>query len=167
MSKPSKHPLCILCKCLRILLGRSTKTRIYPVCITEYEHSLRLLDKKRLEVKMYNSINIVSNSNHFIPIIVKSSKELRPCNIVFLLCSSFNQWPMLCLTYQFIETLSCSKHSCWSNQIPLLYITCPVQWKARTHIALSQKNFYFLFFSQNIFMLHFKPYQKKDILLKV
>ena len=74
------------------------------------------------------------------------------------------------LTYQLIETretLSCSKHSCWSNQIPLLYITCPVQWKARTHIALSQKNFYFLFFSQNIFMLHFKPYQKKDILLKV
>ena len=88
MSKPSKHPLCILCKCLRILLlGRSTKTRIYPVCITEYEHSLRLLDKKRLEVKMYNSIKIVSNSNHLINI-VKSSKS-----IVFLLCSSFDQWP--------------------------------------------------------------------------
>ena len=63
MSKPSKHPLCILCKCLRILLGRSRKTKIYPVCITEYEHSLRLLDKKRLEVKMSNSIKIVSKSN--------------------------------------------------------------------------------------------------------
>ena len=153
MSKPSKHPLCILCKCLHILLGRSKKTRIYPVCITEYEHScLRLLDKKRLEVKMYNSITIVSSSNNFISIIIKSSsKELCPCNIVFLICSLFDQRPMLCLTYHFIETLFCSKHSCWSNQIPLLYITCPVQWKARTHIALSQKNFYFLFF----FLEHF------------
>ena len=171
MSKPSKHPLCILCKCLRILLGRSRKTSIYPVCITEYEHSLRLLDKKRLEVKMYNSIKIVSHSNHLINI-VKSPKRIVTLqyylpSLFFIQPMTICLWPMLCSTYQFIETLSCSKHSCWSNQIPLLYITCPVQWKARTHIALSQKNFYFLFFSQNIFMLHFKPYQKKDILLKV
>ena len=48
-------------------------------------YSLRLLDKKRLEVKMYNSIKIVSNSNHLINI-VKSSKI-----IVLLLCSSFDQ----------------------------------------------------------------------------
>ena len=149
MSKPSKHPLCILCKCLRILLGRSRKTSIYPVCITEYEHSLRLLDKKRLEVKMYNSIKIVSNSNH---LITKKIVPLQYClpSLFFIWPMTICLWPMLCSTYQFIETLSCSKHSCWSNQIPLLYITCPVQWKARTHIALSQKNFYFLFFSRNI-----------------
>ena len=40
---------------------------------------------------MYNSINIVSNSNHFISIIVKSSKELYSRNIVFIVCSSFDQ----------------------------------------------------------------------------